>query len=77
MADRIIAAEHPDVHHWLVTHTETSSFARSLLKRLHEKGSLTDPQIARVQHMVDAERARHRRHQRRADGIKRMIRNFP
>jgi len=54
-------AAQPEIHHWLMTNTETSFFARSLLKHLHSKGFLTEPQMARVRHMIICERRRHRR----------------
>ena len=62
----MLQTDHPDVHYWLVTNTETSAFACSLLRYLAKHGTLTGNQIGRVQGMVDKERARHRRWMRQS-----------
>jgi hypothetical protein len=72
--------DHPDVHYWLVTHSETSAYARNLLQRVYDKGWLTAAQHARTKHMIERERLRYRRWERRGrrmtvDDIKAMIRN--
>jgi hypothetical protein len=69
-----LQTEHPDVHYWLVTHSETGAFARSLLRYQHRHGRLTGNQLGRVQHMVDCERARQRRWMKRETAPLRVTR---
>lgn len=48
--------------HWLSIQSETSAFARSLLRYMAtHQGDLTDRQLERAQHMIDREARRHRR----------------
>lgn len=57
--------DHPAIHHWLIANNETSGFARNLLKRIYQQGEVSEAQMARVRHMIQAERARQRRWRRR------------
>ena len=52
-------SDHPLVHHWIVTNLATSSYARACLKAI-SRGTISDRQIARVEHMVACEKRRNR-----------------
>jgi hypothetical protein len=67
---------HPDIHWWLVTNSETSGFARSLLKRLSDQGSITEKQAWRVRHMIACEERQLLRAQRPARNPKRPLKGL-